>query len=120
MVKRSYLLAAGLTLILVGGAGAQHPILDMLAGKVVEKYQSTPCEQLLAQRGQPKSAREEEMVKLLKADPSAPRRVPQQDRRSGRQQDVRMRDDSVAQRGCMRMAPSSRIVSPFSIEFSMM
>ena len=69
MIKRSYLLAGGLTLILVGGAAAQHPILDMLAGKVVQKYQSASCEELLAQRGKPKGEREEEMVRLLKADP---------------------------------------------------
>ncbi len=69
MVRRSYLLALALTLILVGGAAAQHPILDMLAGKVVQKYQSASCEELLAQRGKPKSEREVEMIQMLKGDP---------------------------------------------------
>ena len=69
MVKRSYLFAAVLTVILAGGAAAQHPILDMLAGKVVQKYQQSSCEQLWAQRGKQKSAREQEMIQMLKGDP---------------------------------------------------
>jgi hypothetical protein len=69
MIKRSYLFATVLTLLLVAGASAQHPILDMLAGKVVQKYQQSTCEQLWEQRGKPKPQREQEMIQMLKGDP---------------------------------------------------
>jgi hypothetical protein len=62
-------IAVGAALLLAGGiAGAQYPILEMVAEKVVGKYQSSTCEQLWEQRGKPKSAQEEHIVKLLRSD----------------------------------------------------
>src|SRR5262249_25609603 len=61
--------AVGLGLLVVGVAAAQHPILDMLAGKVVQKYQQSSCEELIAARGKPKPQREQEMIQLLRGDP---------------------------------------------------
>jgi hypothetical protein len=52
-----------------GIAYAQYPILDMVAGKVVQKYQSSSCEQLWQQKGAPKSMEEQRIVGLLKNDP---------------------------------------------------
>ena len=69
MIKRPYLFAMVLTLIVVGVAAAQHPILDMLAGKVVQKYQQSTCEQLWEERGKPKPPKEQEMIQMLKGDP---------------------------------------------------
>lgn len=69
MIRQPYLFGMMLTLILVGVAAAQHPILDMLAGKVVEKYQNSSCEQLWQARGKPKPPKEQEMVQMLKGDP---------------------------------------------------
>jgi len=37
-----------------GISGAQFPILDMVADKVIQKYQSSTCEQLWQQKSQPK------------------------------------------------------------------
>jgi len=68
MVKRGAWLAVGLVGLLAGVAAAQHPILDMLAGKVTQKYAQATCEQLWEQRGKPKSAQEQEMVALLRGD----------------------------------------------------
>jgi hypothetical protein len=51
-------------------ASAQHPVLEMVAGKVVEKYQQSTCEQLWEARGKPKSAQEQEMIQILRADPA--------------------------------------------------
>ena len=48
----------------------QFPILDSIANKVVQKYQSSSCEQLWAQKAQPKSAEEQRVISLLKADPA--------------------------------------------------
>ncbi len=52
-----------------GVAYAQYPILNMVAGKVIEKYQNATCEQLWQQKGQPKSAEEQRVIGLLKGDP---------------------------------------------------
>ncbi len=71
--KRLYLLAVALpVLLLVGVASAQygqHPLLDAAANKTIQKYQYSSCEQLWAQRGQPKSQREQEAVNFLRSDP---------------------------------------------------
>ncbi len=68
MTKRVVLLAMVLTLLFVGVAGAQFPILDMMAEKVVQKYQQATCEQLWEQRGKPKSADEQQVIQLLRGD----------------------------------------------------
>jgi hypothetical protein len=68
MTKRFMLLASVLALCLAGIAYAQFPILDQVANKVVQKYQSSSCEQLWQAKGQPKSPEEERVVSLLKGD----------------------------------------------------
>jgi len=71
--ERLYLFGAVLTLLLFAGvAGAQydqHPLLDKVANKVIQKYQNSSCEQLWAERGQPKGQREQEAVNFLRSDP---------------------------------------------------
>ena len=69
MTTRAYVFAMVLILVGVGIATAQHPILDMAAGKVVQKYQQSTCEQLWEQRGKPKSPQEQEVVQKLRGDP---------------------------------------------------
>lgn len=49
----------------------QYPLIDLLAGKVVDKANASTCEQLWEGRGKPKSAREQELVQLLRNDPGA-------------------------------------------------
>lgn len=49
----------------------QYPILDMVAQNVVTKYQNATCEQLWEQKGKPKSAQEQELMRLLESDPQA-------------------------------------------------
>jgi hypothetical protein len=60
-------------LLFAGVAIAQYPVMDMIAGNLVQKYQQSSCEQLWqekAQRhGQPKSEREQQAVQLLRDDP---------------------------------------------------
>lgn len=63
-----WIVAVGAAL-LGGVAYAQYPILDMVAGKVVQKYQTSSCEQLWQQKGQPKSPEEQRVVELLKSNP---------------------------------------------------
>ncbi len=56
-------------LLLVSGAQARYPILEMIAQRVIEKHQSSTCEQLWERKGQPKSPREEEAIQMLRNDP---------------------------------------------------
>jgi hypothetical protein len=69
MTKRVCLLAMMLAVLFAGVAGAQYPILDLIADRVVQKYQQATCEQLWEARGKPKSAQEQEVVQILRTDP---------------------------------------------------
>jgi hypothetical protein len=77
--KMSKSLAApvlALGLLAIGGATAQaqnYPIADRVAQKLIEKYQNESCQQLQAERSQPRTGmREEEMqrvVNFMRNDP---------------------------------------------------
>jgi hypothetical protein len=54
-----------------GIAGSQEVILNMVANKVIQKYQSASCEQLWQQKGAPKSPEEQKAVNFLRSDPQA-------------------------------------------------
>ena len=70
MIKQALkLLAATGALALVGHAAADYPLMNMVADKVIQKYQSATCEQLWAQKQQPKSAEEQRLIGLLQNDP---------------------------------------------------
>jgi hypothetical protein len=70
MTRCSYLFAVVFVLIWVGIAGAQqYPIMNMIADQVIQKYQSMTCEQLWQHKGQPKTAQEQEMIQMLRANP---------------------------------------------------
>jgi len=69
MTRRALPLAVALGLLVVGIAAAQYPLLDMMADRVVQKYQGSTCEQLWEARGKPKSEREQELIQLLRGDP---------------------------------------------------
>ena len=52
-------------------APAQFPILEMVANKVIQKYQQSTCEQLWMKKSQkaPPSAEEQKVIGILKSDP---------------------------------------------------
>jgi len=52
-------------------AYAQMPMVDMVAGKVVQKYQSSTCEQLWQNRGKQASPEEQRILQFLKNDQAA-------------------------------------------------
>jgi hypothetical protein len=68
MSKRVTLIAAVLCAA-AGIAYAQYPILDMVADRVVQKYQSSSCEQLWQRKGEPKPPEEQRVIALLQSDP---------------------------------------------------
>ena len=55
MSKRIWVSIATGALLAAGVAYAQYPIMDRLADKVIQKYQSSSCQQLWQQKGQPKT-----------------------------------------------------------------
>jgi hypothetical protein len=69
-MKKSFcFLALAAMMALVGSAYAQELIVDMIANKVIQKYQQSTCEQLWQQKGQPKSPKEQEIVQKLRENP---------------------------------------------------
>ena len=94
------LLISPLALTLATGTYAQdqYPILDKVAAKVVQKYTSTPCEQLWQKKQappQPPSPQEQKAIQFLKTDPQMRAVFINKVAAPDRQQDVRMRIDSV-------------------------
>jgi hypothetical protein len=67
------LIVAVATLAAAGVAYAQFPIMDRVADKVVQKYQTSTCEQLWQEKaqkqGQPKPEMEQRAIQALKGDP---------------------------------------------------
>ena len=68
MIRRVFVFAGALAVLFASVAGAQFPILDMVAEKVVQKYAQSTCEQLWEQRSKPKSQQEQEMIQMLRGD----------------------------------------------------
>jgi hypothetical protein len=73
MNKRIWLLAAVPVVLVAGVAVAQYPIMDAVANKVIQKYQTSTCEQLWAEKaqgqGKPKPEMEQRAITALKGDP---------------------------------------------------
>ena len=73
MKKQLMLLGSSLTLFVAGIAFAQFPVMDKVADKVVQKYQTSTCEQLWQEKaqnqGKPKPEMEQRAIKILREDP---------------------------------------------------
>jgi hypothetical protein len=61
--------AAIATVAFAGIAAADYPLMNLVADRVIQKYQSSSCEQLWAQKQQPKSDQEQRLIGLLQSDP---------------------------------------------------
>ena len=74
MKKLPAILAAIALTAATGVARAQYPIMDMVADKVIQKYQTLTCQQLweekAAGQGQPKPEREQRAVEMPRNDPA--------------------------------------------------
>lgn len=62
------------TIVVVASIGAsavyaQGMIMDMVTNKVIQKYQSSTCEQLWQARGKTPGAEEQRLIGFLKNDP---------------------------------------------------
>jgi hypothetical protein len=71
--KIACLLLSPLLIALTDGTWAQdqHQILDKVANKVIQKYETSTCQQLWAERAnkQPPSPQEQKAIQFLKTDP---------------------------------------------------
>jgi len=65
-----FTLAVAMLYVSVGSA-QQYPVMDMIANKVIAKYQNSTCEQLWEKKSQkkPPSQEEQQAIQLLKSDP---------------------------------------------------
>jgi hypothetical protein len=73
MHKRSWIFVVVAASVAAGVAYAQFPIMDKVADKVIQKYQTSTCEQLWQEKaqkqGQPKPEMEQRAIKALQSDP---------------------------------------------------
>jgi hypothetical protein len=75
MLRRAVLVVGVPMLLHVGLAHTQesYPIMEKVAQKVIEKYQTSSCQQLAQQKGQPptgqKAQVEQRAIQLLRTDP---------------------------------------------------
>jgi transposase-like protein len=72
MRKKIFAVAVVATAV-AGIAYAQFPIMDKVADKVIQKYQTSTCEQLWQEKaqgqGKPKPEMEQRAIQALKGDP---------------------------------------------------
>lgn len=68
-MSRKWIAAAAVAAAAVAGVSyAQYPLMDLIADRVVQKYQSSSCEQLWANKGK-HGPEEQRLIGLLKQDP---------------------------------------------------
>ena len=67
------LMTSAIALFCAALTAQDFPVLDQIAGKVVQKYQQATCEQLWQERAQkgkkPESPMEQRALEMLKGDP---------------------------------------------------
>jgi hypothetical protein len=71
MTKTFRLVVPTVALVAAGVVTAQGLILDLVADKVINKYQSATCEQLWENKSKPKTEEEQRAVQFLRSDPTA-------------------------------------------------
>jgi hypothetical protein len=71
--KSVYLAVSALAFVVVGATAvrAQGMLLDYAADRVIQKYQTSTCDQLKAMKGEPPSLKEKEALDFLRGDDQA-------------------------------------------------
>ena len=69
MNKRIYLYTVLPALLFAGTSQADYPLMNIVADKVIDKYQNATCEQLWQQKQKPKTDEEKNLLEILKDDP---------------------------------------------------
>ena len=71
-MRRTFLLTlVGALLYVSIGSAQQYPVMDMIANKVIQKYQNATCEQLWQKKSEktPPTQQEQNAIAMLKSDP---------------------------------------------------
>jgi hypothetical protein len=75
MHRPIFLAALAAALLSATLARADHPVVDKIAQRVIEKYQNTSCQQLAAEKalnqGKPKPPMEQRAIQMLHEDAAA-------------------------------------------------
>jgi hypothetical protein len=73
MSKRIWVVAVAASLAAAIAYAQQYPVMERIADKVIEKYQTATCEQLWQEKaqgqGKPKPEMQQRAVQMLKQDP---------------------------------------------------
>ena len=70
MIKPVYLLPFVSAVLFASVAGAQEfPMMNMIADRVIQKYQQANCEQLWKKKGKAKTDEEKNLIQMLRDDP---------------------------------------------------
>ena len=71
MMKKPFCFFVAVTLLFgaAAPARAQHPVVNLVAAKVIDRYQNSTCEQLWAARGSKPGSQEQRVLDLLNGDP---------------------------------------------------
>lgn len=69
MSKRIMVLVAALVLLSGVAAAQDYPILNMVADRVIEKYNSATCEQVWQDKEKPKGEMEQRLIQMLRENP---------------------------------------------------
>ena len=71
-IASTFLVASAIVLFCTAVDAQQFPIMDKIADKVIQKYQTSTCEQLWQERAQkgkaPQPQMEQEALQMLKSD----------------------------------------------------
>ena len=71
-MRRTFLFSLlGALLYVSIGSAQQYPLMDMIANKVIQKYQNSTCEQLWQKKSEktPPTQQEQNAIAMLKSDP---------------------------------------------------
>jgi len=71
-MRRTFLFTLlGALLYVSIGSAQQYPLMDMIANKVIQKYQNSTCEQLWQKKSEktPPTQQEQNAIAMLKSDP---------------------------------------------------
>ena len=71
MRRIGLLTLAGTLLYVSVGSAQQYPVMEMIANKVIQKYQNSTCEQLWQKKSEktPPTQQEQNAIAMLKSDP---------------------------------------------------
>lgn len=69
MIARSMMLVVVLFLFAGAAATQDYPILNMVADRVIQKYQNATCEQVWQDKEKPKGEMEKNLIQMLKENP---------------------------------------------------